>query len=237
MASEYLKWKYRNEQPEEKHGDTGRNWKNWFHYHKWFLLAGVIVLGMLGSLFSAMFGIGKTKPDLEVAAAVSVLLSDEDLHSMEEQFAHLAGDYNHDGKTVVRVHYYRLNTPDHTPENDDEARIYYASEIQLAGDLEECDSFLFLMDDPDRFQRTFQILSLRDGSEPEEYTDASGCTVHLSEIEGFSEIPAAENLYLARRRFPKTQTVKHLSECETMWKSITEHVIRKVMKTSREISS
>lgn len=222
MASEYLKWKYRNELPDDGNQDNGRTWKNWFYYHKWYLLAGIIVTAMLGSLFSAVFGIGKTKPDLELAAAVSEPLSEETLTFIEEQFGQLAGDFNNDGKTVVKVHYYLLNAPDHTPVSEQEARMYYASEIQLAGDLEECDSFLFLMDDPNRFQRSFQILSLKDGSEPAEYTDASGCTVRLSDVTVFEDVPFAQNLFLARRRFPKAKTVHSLEECEALWNRIVQ---------------
>ena len=44
MASEYLKWKYRDVKPDAPLVLTPKEKRaNWWHYHKWTLLSGVVV--------------------------------------------------------------------------------------------------------------------------------------------------------------------------------------------------
>ena len=45
MASEYLKWKYRDIKPDQPVEHTKKQKAaNWWHYHRWWLLAGVVLL-------------------------------------------------------------------------------------------------------------------------------------------------------------------------------------------------
>jgi hypothetical protein len=45
MASEYLQWKYRDVKPEEKPEYSPKEKRrNWLHYHKWWILLGVLLL-------------------------------------------------------------------------------------------------------------------------------------------------------------------------------------------------
>ena len=51
MASEYLKWKYRDVKPREtKELTPAEKRKNWWHYHKWHILTGVVLAAALASL-------------------------------------------------------------------------------------------------------------------------------------------------------------------------------------------
>ena len=45
---------------------------------------------------------------------------------------------------------------------------YYrqASEISLIGDINDCESYFFLLDNPSDFQKKFQVLAMPDGSCP-----------------------------------------------------------------------
>ena len=50
MASEYLKWKYRDVGPEQAVELTPRQKRaNWWYYHKWYVLLG---LGLLAAALS-----------------------------------------------------------------------------------------------------------------------------------------------------------------------------------------
>ena len=43
MASEYLKWKYRDVKPDEPIRLTRKEKAlNWWHYHKWYVLLGIL---------------------------------------------------------------------------------------------------------------------------------------------------------------------------------------------------
>ena len=47
MASEYLKWKYRDVQRREEFVMTPEERrKNWWHYHKWHVVIGVLLIAL-----------------------------------------------------------------------------------------------------------------------------------------------------------------------------------------------
>lgn len=51
MASEYLKWKYRDVRPDVLVAMTpAKRRKNWWHYHKWQVLLGAALLASLISI-------------------------------------------------------------------------------------------------------------------------------------------------------------------------------------------
>ena len=53
MASEYLKWKYRDVKPREtKELTPAEKRKNWWHYHKWHILTGVVLAAALALIMS-----------------------------------------------------------------------------------------------------------------------------------------------------------------------------------------
>ena len=55
MASEYLKWKYRDVKPDEPIRLTRKEKAlNWWHYHKWYVLLGSLIPGALTGLIVGM---------------------------------------------------------------------------------------------------------------------------------------------------------------------------------------
>ena len=68
MASEYLKWKYRDVKREEQAELTpAEQRKNWWHYHKWHVATAVVLLGIGASLIAHALGFGQVRPDYQVA--------------------------------------------------------------------------------------------------------------------------------------------------------------------------
>mgnify|MGYP007056200353 CR=1 FL=1 len=65
MASEYLKWKARDEKPAPPPRELTKKEKikNWLHYHRLHLIAAAVVLWIAGSMLWNVLGIGQTKPD------------------------------------------------------------------------------------------------------------------------------------------------------------------------------
>ena len=64
MASEYLKWKYRDVKPEEKRELTPAEKRaNWWHYHKWHVALGAVLLLAAGSILWHVLGVGQPHPD------------------------------------------------------------------------------------------------------------------------------------------------------------------------------
>ena len=78
MASEYLKWKYRDVKPEPAVELTPRQKRaNWWYYHKWyvFLGAGALALGVY--LTARALGLGQTTPDYQAAYVGSAALPED----------------------------------------------------------------------------------------------------------------------------------------------------------------
>ena len=203
--------------------------RNWWYYYKWYCLlgaAGVIIL--FGRLADA-FGWFERKPDIQIAYIGSVRLPEEYAAGLEEVFACAADDFNRDGTTTAVLHQYILE-PDGVSEDAMYAR--YAAEIEIIGDITDCDSYLFLMEDPADVQRRFQILADPDGNPagPADLSVTDKCIrwkdsdllaiVSPDCLGDYEE--AAQELYLGRRAFETEKTTKYLRKCEELWKTLNE---------------
>lgn len=146
MASEYLKWLYRDEKPEEPLVLTpAQKRKNWWDYHKWHVAAGAVLLAIAGSILWDALGIGEIKPDYQVAYVSTNALPEDTAAELEAGFAALGEDLNGDGQVVVRLNQYAVFNGD--------AEAAATAGVALMGDIVECESYFFLLEDPERFKR------------------------------------------------------------------------------------
>lgn len=149
MASEYLKWKYRDVQPEKPLELTKKQRRqNWWHYHKWHVLIGVAVV-----LIGADWGwniLTRVTPDYQIAYVGSVPLSEGDGASWETQLAAFGTDCNGDGKVVVQLKQYLSSYED--------AMYNAAANVRLLADLDGRESYFFLLEDPEKFQADYEVL-------------------------------------------------------------------------------
>lgn len=149
MASEYLKWKYRDVRPEKPLELTKKQRRqNWWHYHKWHVLIGVAVV-----LIGADWGwniLTRVTPDYQIAYVGSVPLSEGDGASWETQLAAFGTDCNGDGKVVVQLKQYLASYED--------AMYNAAANVRLLADLDGRESYFFLLEDPEKFQADYEVL-------------------------------------------------------------------------------
>lgn len=235
MASEYLKWKYRDEKPEERRALTPKEKrKNWWHYHKWHAAVGAALAGMALSLACNMLGVGQVKPDYQIAYVGENALPDGTAAAIETAFAALGEDLNGDGRVAVRLNQY--------PTGGADPNLAAASQTTLMGDLLECESYFFLLEDPARFQADYHTLCRLDGSLPEEadrsaqgtYLPWTGCPgLAGAELGGYSYQLLGETvsgssgelvsgLYLARRGFWTKKTAPYPEGCEALWNELVK---------------
>lgn len=237
MASEYLQWKYRDVQPDKKIELTPRQKRaNWWYYNKWYVFLGVGLVTLGAYLGARALGVGQVLPDYQVAYVGSTALPEETVGALESALADLGTDCNGDGQVVVRLNQYVMG------DSSGEGAVYaYAGSTKLMADLDACDSYFFLLEDPTAFQENYQVLCHLDGSLPDEteqdydscYLSWSGCPVlrELSlgeyteeylnqEIHGDSQERLAQ-LSVARRGFWTEQTCSFSQECDALWDTIT----------------
>lgn len=228
MASKYYDWKYRDVKPDEKKEMTKEEkMKNWWYYHWKTLLVSVIVLIPCGNLLFTMLGIGETKPDIQVALVTDSSFSQNAADALQEKLTEYAGDYNRDGKVVVTVNVYASSI-----DEESQISVYstYASGVSLISDLDECRSYIFLIEDPKTFQEKYEILAYTDGTLPETGEDYEKCVYSWNELPALTSLDLSDygtsqeifsNLYVGRRGFWTSKTVDNLEQCTEFWDTIT----------------
>lgn len=236
MASEYLNWKFREVEPDPTPPTpTARQkWRNWWHYHKGMVAAGAVVLLAAADIAFHALGIGQAKPDYQIAYVGETALPDQTAAAVEEAFAALGSDANGDGQTVVQLHQYIL-----TGDRNEDAEYAYANQVTLMGDLEDCDSCFFLLEDCETFQADYAVLAAADGTLADAgETPFSLCwsdcpsladqdlgdytqNVLGQEITGSSQ-DLLGSLQLARRGFWEDRTCDHLEACNALWDTLTK---------------
>lgn len=226
MASEYLKWKYRDVKPDEPPPPMTRKQQlaNWFYYYKWWLLAGLVLLYIIGSIVWSALGIGQTKPDYIFAYIGSQELSQDCAKSLEAEIASLGWDVNGDGLVTVELRQYITNRS-----GDPETAMYYnyADETVLLADITGAESYFFLAEDAAKVQKSYQIFAQQDGTPPAEGDLSvqdkvylwSDCPV-LSALETDQE--TLKGLYFGRRCFYGEKQAEGQAAAAELWEILTE---------------
>lgn len=215
-------------------------WKNWWYYYKWYVICGILLLGILIHVAGDALGLWTKKPDFQVAYIGKTPLPAETASALEKAFASLASDFNGDGEVIVRINQY----VDSAQTSDMETAYYeYASEVTLIGDISGCDSYFFLMEDPDLFQQEFQLLATPDGSCPSsaDYSTKdkvllwADCPLLsepdlgtyqatvLGESVSGSNQEILSPLFIGRRCFFTDKTTPHADKCSELWNTIYQN--------------
>ena len=241
VASEYLKWKYRDVQhdapPPALTAKERR--ENWWHYHKWHVIIGTLLLLALCDIGLHVLGFGRETPDYQFAYVGSRMLPDDAVSAFEEAVAALGTDCNGDGRVLVRLNQYPVvvisdNTDMASSADADAAMYAYAASVRLMADLQSGESAFFLLKDPERFQRDYEILS---GDGAFLWTDCpilsslplGKYTEQLLIGERGGDVQSLfAGLYLARRDVqPEKQSEKqsaYAEQCDMLWNTLTDGV-------------
>ena len=217
MASEYLKWKYRNVRPDEPPELTKKQKAaNWWQYHRWWLLVGALLLIAAGDILYHALGIGAVEPDYQLACVVSAPLSNDALQMLENRLAAMGTDCNGDGRVTVQAHAYVDMA---VSQDSDAARYNAAAKIRLMADLESCESYFFICESPETLHDAYEILARQDGeiAGPSDTVAAFPVPELLA-----ADHPELSGLYLARRGFWQDRTCKYKAQCDALWGVLTE---------------
>lgn len=244
MASEYWNWKFRDVKPDPPEQYTSaQKRRNWWHYHKWHLLLGAVLLIVGVDILRGALGLGVTEPDYQVAYVGTFSLPEDTAAALQTALARFGTDCNGDGAVTVQLHQYVSAQPaDASAPDSDSAYYAYASEVTLMADLEGCESAFFLLEDPVAFQRDYEALCRTDGSPlsawdtaPQSYALSwTDCPV-LSGLElgTFGETVSGETvsgsgqermsgLYFARRASTPERHPDHPEACAALWDALTK---------------
>lgn len=167
--------------------------KNWWYYYKWYVISGLVLFGICFYLIGNFFGWFKKSPDLQIAYVGQSYLDEQTLKSIQEQFTSLANDYNHDGEVLVQINQYLKS-----------------NEIGLIGDINDCESYFFILEDPNTFQNQYQVLAMPDGSCPDSNDYSASNKV----------LPLTSSLYIGRRCYYTSKKPKFIEQYATIWRNL-----------------
>ena len=193
MEREYLSREPRQYTKKEK-------LQNWFYYNKWWLAVGALILYVAGSMIWTVLGIGQTKPDYTFAYLGDLRLPDEAAQQLCQALASLGEDLNGDGQVAVELNQYITSNGS----SAEDLNYAYAAQMSALADITEGMSTFFLMEDPESFQKNFQILAHLDGSFPDDADFSAGDKVYR-----WADCPALTGLELG------TYTDSYLDITET----------------------
>lgn len=222
MASEYLKWKARDQKPAPAPRELTKKEKllNWLHYHRLHLIAAAVILWIAGSMLWNLLGIGQTKPDYVFAYIGRDSLPEESAAALEATLSALGEDVNGDGRIAVELRQYATDRS-----GDVETALYYnsAANTQLLADITAGDSYFFLVEDPQGVQRSFQIFAKPDGTPPAEGDyEALDKVYRLGALPALADLDGLSELYLGRRCFyDDKQAAAHAADA-AFWNALTE---------------
>lgn len=215
-----------------KNMTKAEKWKNWWHYYKWYVICGILLFAIAFDLIGNALGLWQKDPDFQIAYVGKTELPPDTAAAIEKIFSSMPElDFNGDGEVIVHINQYT-----DAPQNADMDIAYYGytSEIALIGDISDCESYFFLMDDPGRFQKEYQLLAGPDGNCPAD-TDYSidnkailwsNCPL-LCEIASSAESTASgsqeflSGLYIGRRCFYTDKISENAEKCSDLWELLT----------------
>ncbi len=235
MASEYLKWKYRDVKPDEPPPPlTG--WpkvKNWLYYNKVLIIVVVACVAAVGSILWTI--LSRTDPDYIFAYVGKNALPTDTADALEAGLASLGEDVNGDGRVVVELRSYVTGSGPTSYE------MAAATSVTLMADLSTGESIFFIMEDPEEFERQYQVLMDSDGAMPADDDFGwngralkwSDCPVLASlELGGYTQDyiemtvdgdsqELLSDFYIGRRGFFDTKRDKNREANDEFWANIT----------------
>ena len=205
MAGEYVRWLARDVKPAEKKELTPEEKRrNWWAYHRWYVLIGVAGLILATNpVFDAVSNV-RAAPDYTITYVGSAPLAEGVAPALEERIAALGEDLNGNGQVQVEVLEFLLR--------EGEAATVFGDSLQLTLNIESGESVLYLLEDPALFAETYPILS-SDGDAPYYLCGDCPALASLEELRSIS---------LARREIWESEPGEQTLGALRLFEALTE---------------
>lgn len=143
---------------------------NWWHYHWVAVVIGVAAVFFGGWIIKDT--VFQTRPDVQIAYVGTHELPVDTVNALQNALTPFCQDENGDGKVVVQVATYNV---DFDVENESTDAYYQmAGMTRLNGDLSSgSKTCIFLLEDPENFEKMTGALRYLDGTTPEDQDAAA----------------------------------------------------------------
>lgn len=162
--------------------------QNWWFYHKVHLMVGILAAVGVASLIYSI--VSQVEPDYSIGLLTSYSMPSEAQKQIGGYIERYAEDRNGDGKVVVQLNNYVMNS------GETDVQMIQASMTRFAGDasLSECMLYLHDAEAFGQMQPQFQsFFQYNDGTPmPEDATDYDKAMYAWDEVSAFQNFQAAE---------------------------------------------
>lgn len=244
MAGEYVRWLARDVKPREKKELTAQEKRrNWWDYHKWHVVIGILCAILMLDLASDVMHNARNHPDYKIAYVGYTDLPDGVAEALEHGLAELGEDLNGNGRVQVELIEYLLYdeaAAENPALEEQNAELGYNNSMLLTMNIEMVESMIWLLEEPEVFGSNYPILCHADGTLPGGETDAplyyqwAECPVLTGLELGTFEIPmingmaegdcqmALEHLAVARRGLWDDGSNEMIEGAVRLWETMTE---------------
>lgn len=175
---------------------------NFWFYNRWIVI-GIIVTAVLAAVFIKDI-ILQEKPDYQIGVVAPYMISEGSLGALEAAVKPYIDDRNGDGKVVISINSYTIATEEASIVDPN---MQMAGMTRFSGDLQLCETMIYLLSDPTYYQKVSEAFQLSDGSMPAAETEYPPEMIGVpiadcKAFEALSKIPDLQNLYLAKRVEP-----------------------------------
>lgn len=204
--------------------------QNWWHYHKFHVLIAVVTFGVAVWFLSDLFL--RTEPDYQIGYVGPQELSPSVADALAQELAAFGEDRNGDGQVIVAINQFALDFAG-TDADEYDAAERSANTVRLTAELSsDAGNYIFLLADPEGFQRQLGALQNLDGSLPPEDAVAAewdktvyrwdDCPVLTELAFGSADEQAEVNaLYIGRRACFGEEQQQAFSADEQLWLCLT----------------
>ncbi len=141
-------------------------WENFWYYHKWHVIIGAFLIFVV--LFFVYDMTSKVNPDYEIGMITETAYPAEAIDALQAEITKYGQDRNGDGKVIVSVNNYVMQTDSSGGMIDPNVRM--AGYVKVTNDLSNGTSMIFITDDKSfrNEQDELQMFTYLDGSKPAE---------------------------------------------------------------------
>ena len=231
-----------NQTPEPPHEYTKQeNAANWWHYHWMWVVIGVVAVLLAAWIIKDT--VFQTRPDVQIAYVGLHDLPADTVTALQDALTPYCTDVNGDGKVVVQVDSY---TVDFDAENTSTDAYYQMAGVtRLSAELASGGkTYIFLLEDPEGFEKQTGALQYLDGTVDDDPTTANpdwhemvyrwtDCPVlaglDLGDYYGYTAMDSTTGtnqsvlagLYVGRRGVWDENQVEAYASCAELWDALT----------------
>lgn len=125
-----------------------KKFKNIWYYYKLPVFGSLLLIFILLTVIINFLGIGKTYPDYQIAYVGETRLPEDTINSLCKALESISEDLNNDNKVIVQINQY----------TNDTSEVKYTSNAKLLADIVDSQSYFFLLENPDEFQKQYEVI-------------------------------------------------------------------------------